>query len=665
MSSSYCYISQWFSKQADCFKYAEKQPTYTKTVVLARDHPSYPVAGVKHYACIVCHDTESIVDKIKAMGDAHLYELIRAEKPACAFMDIDFIIEDVESHEKVLRMAVKAYREFTGVKQARVVVSRCLRGDNPSKGSFHVLFPEVMFDYAHGGDDGQKKLMTAFRYWCSIRECYEELFVQGKFVVDTSVYSRNRVFRLPGNSKKGQKGATMEFVDVEDNGRCDSWLVQDPFVQLNETNRVIVDEVLGKWFVNKATPMVDTVDSYVLRKRTNKTVKYDLITSWTPLDVAEVTIRKDEDFMEYLSAAELKAVDWEAWFFPVMASLARSVDKTKLAYWCSTSKEGYLDKYVPLIDASVAMKTDVWVSGGVAMRVLKMKVKRVVDLRENCTGYVNRSATTIEATAADGWVAVDSRELYNRLANDLKRDNQPNTQASRRCFFITGKMGASKTSSILRYAEMQLRTGNIASVLYLCPRTVLCAQTANTVEEMHLEQLKDQYGRQKTKTIVSVRRFYTDSHKDTVNNDNDVEITRLSGAMKRNKKKVKHGYFDCCVVNSISKLPLEKYDMVIVDEPVVTVSNFYMDYEAHGGDKDALGNYSPLDYSQAYALMIRRANRVFFVDAAFTENVINLCNGMYLGGTRKATEVSIISTFGVVRVVEVIFVLNSTPEIIW
>lgn len=71
----------------------------------------------------------------------------------------------------------------------------------------------------------------------------------------------------------------------------------------------------------------------MLKKRFNKTAKYELVTSWRPLDVAEVVIRKNEDFMEYLNAAELKAVDWEAWFFPVMASLARSVDKTKLAYW--------------------------------------------------------------------------------------------------------------------------------------------------------------------------------------------------------------------------------------------------------------------------------------------------------------------------------------------
>ena len=224
-SSSYCEISQWFSRQADCFKHADDQPMYTRTVVLARDHPSYPVAGVKQYACIVSYDTEAIVSKIKAMGDAHLYELIRADKPACAFMDLDFVIKDVESHERVLRKAVEAYREFIGVRQARAVVSRCLRSDNPTKGSFHVSFPEMMFDYAHGGDNGQKKLMIAFRCWCRT-ECYEDLFVGDKFVVDTSVYSRNRVFRLPGNFKKGQKGARMEFVDFEDTCRCGSWFVQ-------------------------------------------------------------------------------------------------------------------------------------------------------------------------------------------------------------------------------------------------------------------------------------------------------------------------------------------------------------------------------------------------------------------------------------------------------
>lgn len=173
-------------------------------------------------------------------------------------MDIDFVIEDVERHERVLRKAVEAYREFTGFRQAREVVTRCLRKDNTSKGSFHVLFSEVMFEYAHGGDNGQKKLMIAFRQWCRTRECYGELFVQDKFVVDTSVYSRNRVFRLPGNSKKGQS-AKMEFMKVEDMNRCDNWLVQDPLVRLKDddekddekeaTNKaaaVVVDDVLCK-----------------------------------------------------------------------------------------------------------------------------------------------------------------------------------------------------------------------------------------------------------------------------------------------------------------------------------------------------------------------------------------------------------------------------------
>ena len=378
------------------------------------------------------------------------------------------------------------------------------------------------------------------------------------------------------------------------------------------------------------------MDSYELRKRRCKNKdKYELVTAWKRLDLDEVIIRKDEDFMDHLNAAEIKAVDWETWFLPVMASLARTVDKNKLAYWCRTSKKGYKGKYGPMIDASVAMKDNVWVSGAVAMRVLRMKVKRVVDLRGVCASYVNAAVTTMEAREGNCWTPLDSGELFNRLENNLKGDNRAAVHAPRRCFFITGKMGASKTSSTLKYAEMQLRTGKIKSVLYLCPRTVLCAQTAKTVDDLHLEQLKDQYGRKKTNSIILVRRFYTDS---ILHNQYSNELNDISRVLNEHRP-VNCSNFDCCVVNSIDKLPLDRYDMVIADEPVVTVSNFYMDCEAHGGNKET-GEYN--DYSFAYCQAIRRAKRVFFVDAAFTPNVVDLCTGMHLGGTREATKVSMI-----------------------
>ncbi len=102
-------------------------------------------------------------------------------------------------------------------------------------------------------------------------------------------------------------------------------------------------------------------------------------------------------------------------------------------------------------------------------------------------------------------------------------------------------------------------------------------------------------------------------------------------------KKVDVAYFDCCVVNSIYKLPLDRYDVVIADEPVVTVGNFYMDFESHGGPAEKPGKYTPIDYSYMYCVLVRRAKRVFFVDAAFSKNVMDLCAAMYLAGTRKAT----------------------------
>ncbi|KAK3795656.1 hypothetical protein RRG08_043886 [Elysia crispata] len=629
---------------------ASSTPTscfFRRTLFLARDHPDYPHAGAKQYACVEGRRETEMLDFVKTLGDGHLYEVIRADRPARGFLDVDFVLEDDTKHVEVLKNVLKAYTEFTGIEK-KCVMTRYVRPENLAKGSFHVVFPDVVFEYAHAGENGQKKLMVAFREWCRTR--YPDLFIgDGKFVVDTSVYSRNRVFRLPGNSKKGQNGATLEFmVGMEPAaGDVGGWFVQEPEAASSHSNNskdlVKVDDILSRWFKHSAAALNDPIDSYQLKTRTvgrknNQRTKYELVTAWKPVRTENddvIYIREDDDFLDHLDARELKSVDWEAWFMPVVASLSRSVDRVKLAWWCSTTKVRYMEKYGPLIDVSANREEDMWVRGGMAMRALKLKAQKkgVIDLREGVTSYVNDAVTTIEASAEDGWAAVSSKGMFTKLANELKGDNRPNTQAPRRCFFITGKMGASKTTSVLEYTEHLLRTGKIKSVLYICPRTVLCSQTAKNIEEIHLREVSSTEGRKQLMNFVKVCRFYTNSEAD----EGSIEDQKLTTIYRSMKKKVEVVTFDCCVVNSINKLPLERYDLIIADEPVVTVSNFYMDYEAHGGSKEN-SEYNPIDYSFAYSLLIRRAKRAFFVDAAFTQNVMDLCTSMYLGGTRKATQ---------------------------
>jgi hypothetical protein len=231
----------------------------------------------------------------------------------------------------------------------------------------------------------------------------------------------------------------------------------------------------------------------------------------------------------------------------------------------------------------------------------------------------------IEATIADGFVSVASGNLLKTLSNVLKNDNRAGVQAPRRCEFITGKMGSSKTTSVLEYAEHQLRTGKIKSVLYVCPRTVQCSQIANKFEGIHQKELSTVYGRNRAVSRIEVGRYYFNSKSDV---GDDLTKHLVTSTQRKKFNTFPHSTFDCCVINSIWKLPLDRYDMVISDDPTIITNNLFMSQtlpkSSHG-----------VDFIFIYECIIKRAHRVFFVDSAFTQNTQDLCEALYSGGTRR------------------------------
>jgi hypothetical protein len=637
--------TEWYGLQKPCFDRADelaKVGRMTKCIV--RDHPNI-AHGVKQYSCLygpqgVLDCQPDLLTRLLGMGDQHMYEMIRADRPVRCYLDIDFVRDDDE-HERVLEEVLSAMNEFTSF--AKAVVTRCVRPSKPQKGSFHVVYPDKVFATAHG--DGLNKFMLVFRQWCREHRQNSGLLFDpaGNFVVDTAVYTRNRVMRLLGNSKRSDP----DRATLQGDASGDGWMIQPPTLVYTRDDDDAADAVVTKWYPEGGR-LEDPVNSYQLTKVPEKkgdkknNAKMNIKPVWTPVKAPVIRLLSNEDFLVHLDSRELKARGFEEWFMPVVASLASTVDRAKLAQWCSTSKVGCLAKYGPLIDSTVGFGGDKWESGSMAMRVLRKKRSKknggyytIVDLRERANTHVNYDAASIEATAEGGWEPLNSNVLYKKLTDVSKGDNRSDVQAPRRCFFITGKMGSSKTTSILRYAEHQLRTGRINSVLYVCPRTVLCAQTSRSFEEIHRAELSTVYGRMKLKRRVEVGRYYSGSAEDA----NKLDYKEVIYATLRGKREdVGVAQFDCCVVNSIHKVPLERYDMVLSDEPVVNVGNFYMDYEAHGGDReDMTDDYTPIDYSYTYVTLVRRAQRVLFVDAAFSQNVLDLCTAVYSGAVRKAT----------------------------
>jgi hypothetical protein len=635
--------TEWYGRQKPCFDRADelvRDKHVTKCIV--RDNPSGSV-GSKQYACLygpqgVMECRQSFRAHLLSMGDGHLYELIREDRPVRCYMDIDF--ERVSSdHERVLEAFLDAMKEFSGFEGA--IVTRCVRPSNARKGSFHVVYPDKVFKTAH--ENGLRLFMTAFRQWCrehktsSNNDDARQLLLfdaADKFVVDMRVYTKNRLMRLLGNSKRADPDRAVFTGDSSGDG----WLIQPPSLVYPDDDSSGIsptDSIITKWFP-EGGPMPDKVSAGCeIVKKGNKLT---LEAVWAEVKSHDAKVMTNEDFLEYIDAAEVKDRGFDEWFMPMVTSLAATVNRSRLAFWCSTSKVGYLEKYGPLIDGALRYGGgEKWVSGNMALKIFTKKIGEggnvsAIDFRVGVTTYVNERATTIEATVEGGWIPVDAQHLFKTLTDDCQKDTKKGVQAPRRCSFITGKMGASKTTGLLRFAEHQLRTGKINSVLYVCPRTVLCSQAARSFEDIHVSQMASRFGRMKMKNFIEISRYYSESDADgNVLDFNDL----LCATMRGKTKDLKHSRFDCCVINSIRRVPLQSYDMIITDEPVVSVGNFYMDYEAHGGDSEKRDSRcTPLDYSYAYVQLVRRARVTFFVDAAFSPNVIDECTAMYSGATR-------------------------------
>ncbi|MCP3883603.1 MAG: hypothetical protein GY701_35155, partial [Sulfitobacter sp.] len=447
--SNKVFITEWYPKQGACLQRADElSAAYLNVLCVARD--PYQGSPTKQYACVYggASDREK-VDFVRGLGDGHMYELIRAYKPVKAYMDLDFVL-DAENwdHQEMVDGVIEAFGKFTHTDVSSAVITRCVRPHNPNKGSFHVLFPHHLFEYAHrsdrvAADNGLKKLMTAFTEWCANYD--GELFPDGKFLVDTTVYSKNRLMRLPGNSKNKPGDTPLKFVDQEESNNPDNWFVRPQIIPASERDENMyldVDKILARWY-DENTKFESGPDKYALKVK--GAGKFTITPEWTPL-ITGVTIKTDADMLNHLDAQELKKSDWPGVFLPVVASLSKTVDRETLAYWCSTSKENYLERYGPIIDS--AARRPLWISGGAAMRVLAYKAKKgLTDLRENVAMYKNPSCASVEAADDDddGWEGVPAKDLFGKIVATGQSDNMRKVTAARRCFFISGKMGVSKT----------------------------------------------------------------------------------------------------------------------------------------------------------------------------------------------------------------------------
>ena len=660
-------IVKWYNTQAAMF--ADNVPRQGKCCAIDNN-------GSKRFAAVIYQNSDAFAEWFAAT-DRHMYEIIRNTAPARLFMDIDFEVgsapEFVEvAPEKVVKDILDLVREYTFDHQDfhRAVVMRCVRPTQLNKVSFHITWPDTAFEAI---DLDMKLFMIDFAQWVTEDKGRLDLAYQkrgalrylGRFVADMFVYTKNRMLRGLGQSKD-QDDSTLQIVPemcVGQHRSSSDWIVQPrSFIEYSrtETLRGKIDAVTtirtnrqrpGRKYPlevlayaakydseKKEMRKLDTVASWMDTSEENVVVRRGEVTfKPRPICVAaDVVIEKDEDLLEYLSAADLRAADFTSIFMPVLACLCHSVPKDVLANWACEghTRKDMKKKYEAMIQKLRLSAEDTWITGNVAMQIVRSSLvaakkggetPRLIDYRSDIgvgrfadLEVIEPNPTTHEPLDAA------QNELLDTLSKITWQDKKQ--RDNRRCFFITGKMGTSKSQAVRIMIEQWLRTGKIKSALYVCPRIILGEQTAEAVEKINHDQMMTREGRRRAVQRVKVYRYYTDG------DDESVYAQSVDKMFGEERKFVAEGNFSTCVINSIAKTHVE-HDVVIVDEPVVCTGNFFMDLVA-------TESITPKDVEKCdemiadLAKRIRHANTVFFIDAAFNRGIGQACEDLYAGHLR-------------------------------
>jgi hypothetical protein len=135
---------------------------------------------------------------LKAEGN-HGYELIQENTRCILYFDIEWIGPNDENHVKMQMISdkIRSHCEKTFDINPELYVSCSTRaaGNNLFKNSYHVTAPNIVFENNH-----DETMLQFVRDMCEGDFWY---YAPGKCYVDTSVYTKNRLVRLPFCSKFG------------------------------------------------------------------------------------------------------------------------------------------------------------------------------------------------------------------------------------------------------------------------------------------------------------------------------------------------------------------------------------------------------------------------------------------------------------------------------
>ena len=602
----------------------------------------------------------TVFDNCRAgSSDKYMYSIIfslqvlRAESPLRLFFDVEWLVEgfgdDTQASEKLasLLQHVQQYGRGHSMLDDPVVLnaSRC------GKQSYHIIYPNAVFKTI---DVDLKTFVLGFVRWL-----IEDKKVRGltylkqtkrgeqlRCIVDTAVYTKNRCFRMLGQSKATDKTGTKLAGSNPDSvlipadtlvQSCDLKCVHAADIDKLLTYRAPKDGLypiypspdFGNRARDKGTVCIKMHSGQ--DRRTNELVVCKKL--------GRLVIKKDQDILDNLDADELKQADFVGWFLPILSSLTASFSDEKLTQWMGGQTSQKIT--ARLIYARRKGREDkvavVKCEAGLAF--LKKKHVQVVDMRADCMLF-QPLLQVVDPAQSKGWGFVKTGQHLKDELNRLCFADKRSTFQRKRAFYISGKMGAGKTGAVLEFAKEKLAGDVYKHVTYFGPRTVLVKQVSERMEAISLASTVNR------KKGVIVHRYYTGMDDDAI---------YLHG-VKCRQVQYNNNIFHAACINSAGKTPVNP-DLVIVDEAVVDVGNMFIcstqSRRSRKGDSEI---EQAITYDrvmiEAVIERVRNAAVVIYIDAAFTQHIIEAFSliwstlkpfnlGRYSGKERRALRTSL------------------------
>ena len=197
-------------------------------IVIASD---YNIKGSKCY-------TIKDINKLDIRDDRNLYEIIQDEKPVKLFFDLEFSTNP----EIVLPLFDKKLKEFymktfNEELETPIILNSGYKIDKKEHSLHYIYNTGKYFKNIYVLGSFIQELTN---FVDNIKDLkYKNHKGQEKFIFDTGIYNRNRCFRLPYQSKKGQSFRRLNPVNYDD--LYDNGLITDLYVCNYDDKPIIYD----------------------------------------------------------------------------------------------------------------------------------------------------------------------------------------------------------------------------------------------------------------------------------------------------------------------------------------------------------------------------------------------------------------------------------------